>query len=93
VSVGWHEVLDDIEARLTDVDRQLTAAGPAVSAFELPDGLGPLPADLRPRAERALRQTHRKQLDAEKARDRIADALRRGRTTTREPAAYLDTWI
>jgi hypothetical protein len=91
--VGWHEVLDDIETRLTDVDRQLTTAGPAVPPFELPDDLGPLPADLRHRAERALRETRRKQLDAEAARDKIADALHRGRTTTREPPAYLDTWI
>ncbi len=93
MSVGWPEVLDDIEERLVDVDRELTTGGPAVSPFALPAGLGPLPADLRERARQALRQTRVQQAEAEQARDRIGDALRPGRTATREPAAYLDTWI
>jgi hypothetical protein len=93
VSVGWPEVLDDIEERLADVDRELRTGGPAVSPFALPSGLGPLPADLRERARRALGQTQARQAEAEQARDRLGDALRQGRTATREPAAYLDTWI
>jgi hypothetical protein len=93
VSVGWHEVLDDMEGRLDDVDRELKTGGPAVSPFELPEGLGPLPPELRHRATLALHRTHSKQLEAEQARDRIAEALRQGRTAARQPAAYLDTWI
>lgn len=91
--MGWPEVLEDIEHRLGDVDRALDSGGDAVSPFALPDGLGPLPAELRERAARALRETRTKQAEVETARDRIADALRQGRTVTREPAAYLDTWI
>ena len=91
--MGWPELLDDIERRLADVDRELSAGGPPVSAFELPDDLGPLPADLRPRATKALRHTLAKQAEAEKARDGIAEALRQGRMSPRGPAAYLDTWI
>ena len=91
--MGWHEVLDDIENRLAEVDRELSTGGPAVSPFTLPPDLGPLPADLRGRAVRALDQNRAKQAQAEAARDRVAHALRQGRTASREPAAYLDTWI
>ncbi|HXQ44555.1 MAG TPA: hypothetical protein VN816_07935 [Acidimicrobiales bacterium] len=91
--MGWPEVLDDIEGRLAEVDRELSTGTPSVSAFELPAGLGPLPDELRERAGRALRQTRIKQAEAERARDRIGDALHQGRVVPREPAAYLDTWI
>jgi hypothetical protein len=86
-------VLDDIEGRLVDVDHQLSTGGPAVSPFVLPDDLGPLPVELRHRAERALSRTQAKQTEVEGARQRIAEALRQGRTTVREPASYIDTWI
>jgi hypothetical protein len=82
-----------MERRLDDVDRELSTGGPAVPTFVLPEGLGPLPVDLRERARRALRETRSKQAEVEAARDRIADALRQSRTMPREPAAYLDTWI
>jgi hypothetical protein len=91
--VGWRELLEDIERRLADVDRELSTGGPAVSRFEMPDDLGPLPADLRQRAKNALRDTQAKQAQAEAARDGVAEALRKGRIDSREPAAYLDTWI
>jgi hypothetical protein len=91
--VGWRELLDDVERRLADVDRELSTGGPPVSAFVLPDDLGPLPADLRQRAKKALRDTQIKQAQAEEARNGIAEALRQGRIDSREPAAYLDTWI
>ena len=83
--MGWPEVLDDIEGRLADVDRELSTGGPAVSAFELPADLGPLPDELRQRAGRALHQTRIKQAEAERARDLIADALRQGRVVPRGP--------
>ncbi|HUY22926.1 MAG TPA: hypothetical protein VMV22_11390 [Acidimicrobiales bacterium] len=91
--MGWSEVLDDIERRLTDVKRGLRTGEPATTPFTLPEDLGPLPVQLRLRAQRALRATEAMQADVEEARDRIADALRRGRATTREPAAYVDTRI
>ena len=91
--MGWPEVLDDVERRLAEVDRQLRTGGPAVSAFDLPGDLGPLPPDLAPRAERALRLTRIKQAQVEAARDRVGDALRPGREPGREPAAYVDTWM
>ena len=91
--MGWRELLDDIERRLADADRVLSTGGPAVSAFEMPPDLGPLPVDLRQRAKKALRETEAKQARAEAARDGVAEALRQGRINSREPAAYLDTWI
>ena len=91
--MGWRELLDDIERRLADVDRELRTGGPPVPPFELPPDLGPLPADLRQRAKNALRDTVAKQAQVEEARDGIAQALRQGRIDSREPAAYLDTWI
>jgi hypothetical protein len=81
-----------MENRLIEVDNELHSGGPAVSAFVLPENLGPLPDELRTRAERALSATRTKQAEVEMARDRIADALRQGRTVSREPATYLDTW-
>lgn len=89
----WHELLDDIESRLADVERELRTGGPAVSPFVLPAGLGPLPAELRPRARRALRDTLAKLAEVEAARDLIADALRQGRIPSKASAAYIDTWI
>lgn len=91
--MGWPEVLDDMEGRLADVDGQLRTGGAAVSPFTLPADLGPLPPALHERARRALRQTEAAQARAEAARDGIADALRQSRTSGREPAAYLDTWM
>jgi hypothetical protein len=82
-----------MEGRLRDVERELTTGGPAVAPFELPTDLGPLPVDLRERAISALRDTQIRQAEAEAARDGIANALREGRTTSREPALYLDTWV
>jgi hypothetical protein len=82
-----------MEARLLDVDRELRGGGPAVTPLVLPADLGPLPADLRDRAVRTLRQTQAKQAQVEAARDGIADVLRQARVPSREPAAYLDTWI
>jgi hypothetical protein len=90
--MGWPEVLDDMERRLDDVDRELSSGGPAVAPFALPDDLGPLPVDLRERARRALTETRARQTEVEAARDRVAAALRQSRTVPREPAAYLDTW-
>jgi hypothetical protein len=93
VSVGWPELLDDIERRLAQVDRELATGGPAVAPFEMPDDLGPLPPELRQRAERMLRETLTKQAAVEQARDRIVDALRQGRVAPPQPAAYFDTRI
>jgi len=92
VSVDWPEVLDDMEDRLHDVERELSTGGPPVRAFVLPSGLGPLPADLRDRAVALLRGTLSKQADAEAARAKVAEAMRQGRVTRREPAAYFDSW-
>jgi hypothetical protein len=89
--VGWPEFLDDVEERLVDADRMLLTGGPAVSAFVMPDDLGPMPPDLEDRAAKALRSTIARQVAVEAARDRVADALRQGRVETREPASYLDT--
>jgi hypothetical protein len=90
--VDWPEVLDDMEDRLHDVDRELSTGGPPVRSFALPSGLGPLPAELRQRSTALLRETLRTQAAAEAARERVADAMRQGRATTREPAAYFDSW-
>jgi hypothetical protein len=91
--VEWSEFLDDVEGRLADVDRALNTGGAAVSPFEMPDDLGPLPEELQERASQALQATVAKQVEVETARNRIADALRQGRVVTREPAAYFDSVI
>jgi len=64
-----------------------------VTPFALPADLGPLPEPLQPRAARALQATLAMEAEVERARERAADALRRGRTPTRASAAYVDTRI
>lgn len=50
----WVEVLDDLEAQLTSVRNTSPAKLVAPAPFVAPSGLGPLPAELRPRAETLL---------------------------------------
>jgi hypothetical protein len=50
---GWTGVLDAMERRLVLAERFLAGEEVHLDHFVLPDGLGPLPAELRPRA-RAL---------------------------------------
>jgi hypothetical protein len=91
--VGWSEVLDDMERRVAEVRRGLRTGDVSATPFTLPADLGPLPVELQWRAACALRETESVQADVEIARDRIVDALRLGRLTPREPAAYVDTRV
>lgn len=82
----WRSVLDDLETRLTGGD---------APPWSPPPGLGPLPADLRPRAEDLLRR-QREVLAAgrqELARigAGISDSRRAPARYTAEPAVYIDT--
>ena len=89
----WDELLDDMERRLTEVERGLRTGSLEVTALTVPDDMEALPTELRTRAAHALRMTLAAQAEVEATRERIADTLRRGRTTVRQPAAYLDTRI
>ena len=86
----WEDVLDEIEGRLARVEEGLGDGRLEVPPFSVPDGLGTLPADLRPRARHALARGRQLEVELEALRERTAAALRRGRTTPRTPAVYVD---
>lgn len=71
----WPEVLDAMEERNAVVDHILHFGGPALEPFSTPADLGPLPAELRERAEGIQRETDRLIKDVARARDLVADAL------------------
>jgi hypothetical protein len=55
VTTSWSETLDQLEARLDDAARALERPSDSVTpAFEPPAELGPLPAELVPRARGLL---------------------------------------
>jgi hypothetical protein len=55
---SWSELLERAEAQLARASSSLAAGeAPAVEAFALPSGLGPLPADQRDRAAAVLAAT------------------------------------
>jgi hypothetical protein len=89
--VGWSEVLDDMELRLVEHDRALRDGTPPPPPLEIPPGIGPLPAELRERAEAILAATQAAARRVAQARDSLVWAMRGGeRVETRQPAAYLD---
>jgi hypothetical protein len=56
---AWAAALDDLEADVTEVEQLLAADHrvrdtPLANAWRPPEGLGPLPLDLRPRADAVL---------------------------------------
>ncbi len=86
---SWVAVLEEMEARVADVDRVLLQGGVPVSKLEIPDGLGPLPQNLRGRAERVYALTVDAEFRVEAARDGVLSALR---SSPERPAApsYVD---
>jgi hypothetical protein len=57
--LAWAAALDDLEADVTEVEQLLVDDHrvrdlPLANAWTPPDGLGPLPLDLRPRADAVL---------------------------------------
>lgn len=67
----WSEVLDQLEQDLAELDTALTSGEVMpVQAWVPPRDLGPLPADLQPRAQRLAVQLARLQ---SRTRDRLDD--------------------
>lgn len=88
--MSWEDVLDEIEGRLARVEEGLGTGRLDVSGFGLPEGLGALPAELRPRAQRALAKGRVLEIELEALRKRTVAALSRGRSAPRTPAVYVD---
>lgn len=87
---SWAEVLDDMELRVADAERLLAAGGPPPPTFALPGGLGPLPPELRRRAEAVLEATVDAQRRVEQRFWVMAEALRRDPRDASPAAAYID---
>jgi hypothetical protein len=88
------------ERELEEMERYLAAQREAFSSRDVarpperrptaPGELGPLPDDLRPRAEALLRATRAFEGEVTDARASVSAALRSVRRTRRSRAAYID---
>lgn len=82
--MGWEACLDELEAQLDDLDPTLGGGPEAVAADPIswtpPDGLGPLPATCRARAETLLVRLHAVAGVLDAARGGLVDDLRDERT-------------
>ena len=93
----WYSVLDDLDAHLL-VQEEAFSVGQAelIVAFEVPSGLGPLPANLQPRFALLGRRSDDLLREVATRRDAIAQrlaALPRHRAAPRPTACYLDTSV
>jgi hypothetical protein len=89
--VTWPELLDDMEERLAAHGRALDAGALAPEPLYVTPDDGPLPAELRARAEQVLAATRALEAEVEHRRDAVLWALRRtAASETRTPAAYID---
>lgn len=87
----WDELLDVMEDRVAAHDRSLRLGTPAPGPLEVPSDIGPLPFELKDRAECVLAATRLMAQRVMEARDQVAQALREGSAANhREPAAYVD---
>lgn len=89
--MGWPEVLDEMEQLLVAHEQSLRDGTPPPSPVEIPSGIGPLPAELRSRAEEILAATQAAARRVTQTREALAVAMR-GRDVdgSRQPATYLD---
>jgi len=89
--VTWPDLLDEMEARLGAHARALRDGAAPPDPVVVPTDIGPLPVDLRERAERLLVDTRRMEAEVDRRRSALLDAQRRvARSDAREPAAYVD---
>ena len=90
----WSRVLDELEAAVALMDvGGAEAGGAAARPWRPPAGAGPLPAELRERAERLVRaqEAVRGRLQARRrAAERRLTALRRLPASRGDVAVYLD---
>ena len=92
---GWVAVLDAMERRLMVAERYLAGEAVHVEHFVLPDDLGPLPVELRPRARALLAATadaeERLAVEMESIALRIRKTAVVGRNAAGRPApSYFD---
>lgn len=76
MSIQWTTLLDEIEADLAAVEAALADHSAPPQPAERSQPVGPLPAELAPRAELLLARTRRLEGRAEVDRDRIGTSLR-----------------
>jgi hypothetical protein len=70
----WDELLDSMQRRLETIEAMFASdSHVAVEPFQLPEGIGPLPKELRDRAERLLSDT----VEVERRLERLLTATAR----------------
>jgi hypothetical protein len=87
--MNWSSALDEMEQRLADAERAI-AGGPAPAWFALPTGIGPLPVELRERAEGILAATVALEGRVERARSTLVTGLAQARRNPGPTGAYVD---
>jgi hypothetical protein len=100
--LAWVHALDEVEAEVTEVEALLEVDHrerdtPVRHPWTPPQGLGPLPLELRPRADAILsRQLAAAQavslaLGANRQQAKLAGRIEEGRQATPVRPAYIDT--
>ena len=83
----WEVALTDMEDRLAEGWKALGDGRVDIRAFEAPTGLGPIPVELRPRAERVLEETKAFETALTQRSEAVARQLVMSRRATDEPRA------
>ncbi|HXW36139.1 MAG TPA: hypothetical protein VEJ87_16305 [Acidimicrobiales bacterium] len=87
----WADLLEHMEDRLAAHDFALRSGAAPPQPIEIPADIGPLPIELRDRAQCVLDATKSVAERVAEARDQVAQSLREGSSSeSRRPAAYLD---
>ena len=84
---AWQVALEDMNERLTSGWEALAAGRADVARFSPPGGLGPLPADLRPLAEKVLEETRAFEAALSHRAEAVARELVMARRVSDEPPA------
>ena len=83
----WEVTLDDMEDRLAEGWRALSEGKVDIRPFEPPAGLGPIPVELRARAERILEETRAFETALTQRSEAVARQLMMTRRATDQPRA------
>ena len=84
---AWQAALEDMNDRVAAGWQALAAGRIDIPPFEPPAGLGPMPAELRPLAEKVLEETRAFEAALSQRAEAVARELLMSRRATDEPRA------
>ncbi|MHB1486740.1 MAG: hypothetical protein ACYCS7_03660 [Acidimicrobiales bacterium] len=87
----WSSVLDEMEHHVEAQRAAMAGQAPTPPEFQAPADMGPIPAELRERAQALLRMTLALEGQLSDARDEVVASMQSvGRRKHPSPAAYVD---